>query len=69
MGFTALVEPQVILERPLVTFNFIAENIRCGVIPPLDRVTSPNLAWDVHKSYQFETKLRRLGRFCCFDPS
>ena len=55
MGLAALVEPQVILERPLITFDVIAEDIRRRIIPPLNGVASPNLVWDV----QGTTSLRR----------
>jgi hypothetical protein len=69
MSRSAPVEPQVVLKRPVITFNFVAENIRSGVIPPLNGVASPYLAWDVHRDYQLWTKLRLLDRFCCLDPS
>ena len=48
MSRTAPVEPQVVLKRPVITFNFVAEDIRSGVVPPLNGVASPYLAWDVH---------------------
>ena len=69
MGGRRYIRSQEVLERPLVTLDFVAENIRRRVISPFDGVTSPDLAWDVHRGYQFWTKLRRLGRFCCLDPS
>ena len=53
MRFIPTVEPQVVLERPLVTLDFVAENIRRRVISPFDGVTSPDLAWDVHGTTSF----------------
>jgi hypothetical protein len=38
MSLTTLVKPQVVLEGPFIALDFIAENIRSGVISPLDGV-------------------------------
>ena len=48
MTFGRRIRPQVILQSPACAVDVIAENIRCGVIPPLNGVASPDLAWDVH---------------------
>ncbi len=47
------ISPQVVLEGPLVTFDFVAENIVGRVVSPLNGVTSPDLAWDVHGATSF----------------
>ena len=53
MSFRGGIGPQVVLEGPLVTLDFVAENIRRRVISPFDGVTSPDLTWDVHGTTSF----------------